>query len=414
MDFRNILNTIDHLSEGIFDDDEIAAKNAQAQADYKQWAATRDTQHMAEIEKIKQLIDQYAKLKGVATESISISKELIESFGYTVNEGILGKLIPGVGSALSIKDAYDRWQQGDRSGAVISALSGIGYLIPGPMGWVVGGGLEAANELRDAGVNPADIISSNNEPLQQPVSSNTSPAAADPQEPTQENPTNSPAVLQTNLINAGYDIGSGGIDGKIGPNTAAAIQKFSKDYGFDNDIEAIAHLTGIDSNENLSESVEYNLLSENDKMKYALSLLDEAKLKIPKLSSRSRASTPKSKPSIAKRVLNRGISFLLKHPIISTIVASMAAYGIMVDDAGNLISSYFNTGSDEPVEQPVQQSGKSSEPASTRSNTKIANNPQLDSLAYQIDFALRNFTTAVSPAIQHQLDALKATWAYYK
>jgi peptidoglycan hydrolase-like protein with peptidoglycan-binding domain len=414
MDIRDILNTIDHLSEGIFDNDEVAAKNVQAQAEYKQWTADRDTQHQSEIEKIKQLIDQYAKLKGVATESISISKELIESFGYTTNEGILGKLLPGVGSVLSIKDAYDRWQQGDRSGAVISALSGIGYLIPGPFGWAIGGGLEATNALKDAGVSPSDIISPTTEPApQQTVPQNAPQDAVPDAQPSEEN---APSELQTNLVNSGYDIGPTGVDGKIGPNTAAAIQKFSTDNGFENDIKAIAYLVGIDPDGELSESTDYNTLSDNDKMKYALSLLDEARLKTPRLPRRTKPTAPK--PGIAKRVLRGGMSFLLNHPIISGIIASLAVYGIMFDDMGNLISSYVNNGSPEEPAQTstINQGGKPAEPANanTTANSATTNNPQLDQLAYQIDFALRHFTTAVSPAIQQQLDALKATWAYYK
>jgi hypothetical protein len=59
------------------------------------------------------------------------------------------KVLPGVGTALSAKDALDRWQQGDRTGAVISTLAALGWLVPGPLGWTLGGGLEAANFARD-------------------------------------------------------------------------------------------------------------------------------------------------------------------------------------------------------------------------------------------------------------------------
>jgi len=62
---------------------------------------------------------------------------------------VVGKALPLVGTGLSIKDAYDRWQSGDRTGAVISALAGAGYLVPGPAGWVLGGGFDAANLARD-------------------------------------------------------------------------------------------------------------------------------------------------------------------------------------------------------------------------------------------------------------------------
>lgn len=60
----------------------------------------------------------------------------------------LGRAIPGVGTALSWKNAYDRWLAGDRSGAVLSALAGAAYLAPG-VGTAVGLGLDAANIGRD-------------------------------------------------------------------------------------------------------------------------------------------------------------------------------------------------------------------------------------------------------------------------
>ena len=64
------------------------------------------------------------------------------------------KYAPMVGTAMSAAEAYDRWQAGDRTGAVISALAAAGYLVPGPGGWVLGGSLDMAGELRDAGLVP--------------------------------------------------------------------------------------------------------------------------------------------------------------------------------------------------------------------------------------------------------------------
>jgi hypothetical protein len=61
----------------------------------------------------------------------------------------VGKLIPGVGVTLSAIDAKNRWDSGDKSGAVIAALAGAGWLIPGPLGWAIGGGLDATNLARD-------------------------------------------------------------------------------------------------------------------------------------------------------------------------------------------------------------------------------------------------------------------------
>jgi hypothetical protein len=64
------------------------------------------------------------------------------------------KALPYVGTALSVEEAYDRWQKGDRTGAVISTLAAAGYLVPGPAGWVLGGSLEMANSMRDDGLVP--------------------------------------------------------------------------------------------------------------------------------------------------------------------------------------------------------------------------------------------------------------------
>jgi hypothetical protein len=61
----------------------------------------------------------------------------------------LAKMVPGLGSGLALKNAWDRFQKGDRTGAVISALAAAGYLIPGPGGWTLGGMGDAANVGRD-------------------------------------------------------------------------------------------------------------------------------------------------------------------------------------------------------------------------------------------------------------------------
>ena len=69
------------------------------------------------------------------------------------------KALPYVGTALSVEEAYNRWQAGDRTGAVISTLAAAGYLVPGPAGYVLGGSLEMANSQRDAGLVP-DVFGS--------------------------------------------------------------------------------------------------------------------------------------------------------------------------------------------------------------------------------------------------------------
>ena len=66
--------------------------------------------------------------------------------------------IPGAMTALSVKDAYERWQEGDRTGSVISVLAAAGYLIPGPMGWVLGGIPDALNLGRGIGRGDYDAL----------------------------------------------------------------------------------------------------------------------------------------------------------------------------------------------------------------------------------------------------------------
>lgn len=69
----------------------------------------------------------------------TMSKELVESFGYeTTDEGVGsalmkagGRALPGVGLAFGAKDAYDRVKAGDYTGAAIAGAGGVAGLIPG-------------------------------------------------------------------------------------------------------------------------------------------------------------------------------------------------------------------------------------------------------------------------------------------
>lgn len=85
----------------------------------------------------------------------SVSQDYVEEDPATLSSvgraagRTTAKALPGVGTALSAQEALDRWQRGDRTGAVISTLAALGWLVPGPAGWVLGGSLEAANIARD-------------------------------------------------------------------------------------------------------------------------------------------------------------------------------------------------------------------------------------------------------------------------
>jgi len=68
----------------------------------------------------------------------------------------LGRLVPGVGLALSGYDVYDRYQQSDYLGAGISGLAGIASLFPGLGTWI-SAGLLAAGLARDALTEPPTV-----------------------------------------------------------------------------------------------------------------------------------------------------------------------------------------------------------------------------------------------------------------
>lgn len=68
--------------------------------------------------------------------------------GQTLAKKAASKIIPGVGTALSYKDAWDRWQKGDKVGAAMAGAAGTAFLVPGP-GTAVGTALDAANIGRD-------------------------------------------------------------------------------------------------------------------------------------------------------------------------------------------------------------------------------------------------------------------------
>ena len=61
---------------------------------------------------------------------------------------LAGKALPGVGLAMGIADAYDRWKKGDYKGAAISGASGVASLVPGA-GTAASVGLDAYNAYRD-------------------------------------------------------------------------------------------------------------------------------------------------------------------------------------------------------------------------------------------------------------------------
>lgn len=103
------------------------------------------------------------------TSAVEIGKAVGQEFGPAVAVGaassaltkkIAGqsaKVIPGVGTAISWKDAYDRYKEGDRTGAVLAALAGAAFMVPGP-GAVAGSALDVYNIGRDIKAGKYDAL----------------------------------------------------------------------------------------------------------------------------------------------------------------------------------------------------------------------------------------------------------------
>jgi hypothetical protein len=95
---------------------------------------------------------------------------------------IASKALPGVGTALGAREALRRWRSGDKSGAVISALAAVGYLVPGPAGWVLGGGMDAYDTLRETDLKENNLGGYNTSYLELVVRSGKTMKGVTPQQ----------------------------------------------------------------------------------------------------------------------------------------------------------------------------------------------------------------------------------------
>jgi peptidoglycan hydrolase-like protein with peptidoglycan-binding domain len=297
MDIRNILNTIDNISEGVFDNQEVADKNKQAQADLEKWQTDRKASQEAEINQIKALINQYAKLKGINyTVKESISRELIESFGYEYDD-----LLQEYSKEQFKSDAAD-FGRGVASGATLgyapeiaakirSATGDISYedalkqeieknnaakkrspwlydagsfapsmAVGGPLGW----GLAAADLAygKDELANPfaddkAPTATPDTKQTSTQVDNSAKPAATNDGNhiENQASPHDIVSELQTKLINAGFDVGPTGSDGKFGDKTVAALKQYTASKKLPSDLEAYVKLVGDAANDEVKAAV---------------------------------------------------------------------------------------------------------------------------------------------------------------
>lgn len=92
-------------------------------------------------------------VKGIGQSAIDIAKDSGATMGAGYAAGkaaskVLGKKIPGVGTALYGKDAYDRFKSGDYTGAALQGAGAVASLIPG-IGTAAALGIDAATAAKD-------------------------------------------------------------------------------------------------------------------------------------------------------------------------------------------------------------------------------------------------------------------------
>lgn len=330
-----------------------------------------------------------------------IAKDLIESFGYQYNEADLSmkqlgagvasgaakaglakagaktaaKLVPGAGSALSAMDAYNRWQEGDRSGAVISALAGIGWLVPGPLGWALGGGLDAANFARD--------LSKDSE--KEKTAQAAQPKTADPKV----------IALQKFLKSQGADLGTtgpnkDGIDGVMGTKTRAAMDSIGLSESQRAQLEQMLSEAGVGAALGAAKNIGKNFLSGLKGGGLVQPLVKQA---------RGGAIAGKVAPG-ARTALKTGRA-IGKHPYAATAgAAGLAGYGL------------GSAGTDTPSTTAAVPAGRPGSPSASIAAKQTAQqtdwtdeqkelNRQIKDIAQELQLSAGN-----DPEVKKALDAL--------
>jgi len=157
----------------------------------------------------------------------SISKELVESFGYQqTDEGVwstIGKAIPGLGLAAGGYDAYRRAQQGDYTGAALSGAAGLAGMIPG-VGTAASLGLAGYNAGRDKARTGSFF----------PDDEEIKTAVANSNKPTQTAQSSSGQAgmpASDNKLAKLQKIIGANPDGIMGPETAAKLKAWQQKKG---------------------------------------------------------------------------------------------------------------------------------------------------------------------------------------
>jgi len=168
--------------------------------------------------------EEYAK------QVTKIVSKIVAEYGLVYVGGILGVLVGGVLGP---------------GGGIVGGLMGItgGMLAQYTLGDSVD---KIVDEIVDALYTDSEPQSNTAEPV------DTVDAVVNDEAP-EENPIDDIKSIQTSLLQAGFDIGNTGVDGKFGPRTMLALQSYSKQNNM-TDVDAVAKLLGIQP-ESVAESM---------------------------------------------------------------------------------------------------------------------------------------------------------------
>ena len=130
---------------------------------------------------------------------------------------LLGRAMPGVGATLGAIDAVDSYKKGDYLGAALNGLSGAFSLVPG-VGWIPAVGLAAWQAGREmSGATDKYDNPGSDQPATQ--SGQPNPPGAGPVDPKVK------ALQQRILAKDPKALPKYGVDGRMGPETRAAMQR---------------------------------------------------------------------------------------------------------------------------------------------------------------------------------------------
>lgn len=280
---------------------------------------TSATQQLASIKQhLFGLLQQLRSYKPATVKESNLEKELLNSFGYELDEaadiksatksGILStlgkKIAWPITAASAIWDAYERiislptslpkdqfkkevariiaeviseyglFAVGAAIGAALGgSVSGPGGLVTGIAGgfatqWAFG---DDADKFVDWLVDQIYPGTSDANVSTPSADMNTTPnTSVEPVAPTTDDSIEVAKEIQTKLQSAGFDIGKAGVDGKIGQDTFSALQAYKKKNNLTTDLDALVKLLA------LSPQPEKSVSEELGNLRDSLTQIDEA------------------------------------------------------------------------------------------------------------------------------------------